>query len=217
MPSRDAIVRFDDTPPPEGASPYVDGAVPDVTLALQEHDEAWSATYEVLAQRVRDSLGFRVLALEHVGSTAVPGLVAKPIIDLDLIVADPDREDDYVPALRAAGFDLRVREPWWYRHRLLRSDEPLANLHVWGFDSPEPVRHRIFRDWLRLDEHDRSLYAAAKQAAVKAATALGEDVNRYNERKSETLREVYAHAFAAAGLDADPARVRTRRASRTPP
>ncbi len=138
--------------------------------------------------------------MEHVGSTAVPGLMAKPIIDLDLIVADPDREDEYLPALRAVGFVLRVREPWWYRHRMLRSEEPLANLHMWGYDSPEPVRHRIFRDWLRLNAHDRSVYAAAKQGALSAATALGEDVNHYNERKSKTLREVYARAFVAAGL-----------------
>lgn len=151
MPSREAILSFQDTPPPEGVSPYVDGAAPDVALVLHEYDEAWPAAYALLAQRVRDSLGFRVLELEHVGSTAVPGLMAKPIIDLDLIVADPGREDEYVPALRAVGFVLRVREPWWYCHRMLRSEEPLANLHVWGYDSPEPVRHRIFRDWLRLN------------------------------------------------------------------
>lgn len=96
-------------------------------LVLQEYDGTWPETYALLAQRVRDSLGFRVLALEHVGSTAVPGLAAKPIIDVDLIVADPDCEDDYVPALRAAGFNLRLREPWWYRHRMLRSQQPLVS------------------------------------------------------------------------------------------
>lgn len=200
MPSPEAILAFQDTPPPEGLSPLVDGAAPDVPLVLQEYDGAWPESYALLAQRVRDALGFRVLTLEHVGSTAVPGLAAKPIIDLDLIVADPDREDDYVPALRAAGFELRIREPWWYRHRMLRSQKPLANLHVWGYDSPEPVRHRIFRDWLRVNAHDRSVYAAAKQHAVSAATALGEDVNRYNERKSKVVRQVYGHAFAAAGF-----------------
>lgn len=127
MPRREAILTFLDTPPPEGLSPLVNGAEPDVRLVLHEYDEAWPEIYALLAQRVRDSLGFRVLALEHVGSTAVPGLVAKPVIDLDLIVADPDREDDYVPALQAAGFALRLREPWWYRHRMLRSEEPLVN------------------------------------------------------------------------------------------
>lgn len=200
MPSREAILTFHDPPPPPGTSPYVDGAVPDTTLVLHEYDEAWPAAYDEMAQRVRRALGFRVLAVEHVGSTAVPGLAAKPIIDLDLIVADPDREDDYVPALQAAGFALRIREPWWHRHRMLRSEDPLANLHVWGYDSPEPVRHRIFRDWLRQDAADRSVYALAKRDAITAATALGEDVNRYNERKSRTLREIYGRAFAAAGF-----------------
>lgn len=200
MPSPEAILTFQDTPPPAGASPYLDGAAPDMTVVLHEYDEGWPATYDVLAQRVRRSLGLRVLALEHVGSTAVPGLTAKPIIDLDLIVADPGREDDYAPALQAAGFALRIREPWWYRHRMLRSEEPLANLHVWGYESPEPVRHRIFRDWLRVNAHDRSLYAAVKQDAASAATALGEDVNRYNERKSKAVREIYDRAFRAAGF-----------------
>lgn len=200
MPSREAILTFRDTPPPPGASAYVEGAAPDMSVVLHEYDEAWPAAYAALAHRVRRSLGFRVLAVEHIGSTAVPGLPAKPIIDLDLIVADPDREGDYAPALQAAGFALRLREPWWYRHRMLRSHEPLANLHVWGYDSPEPVRHRIFRDWLRLDAHDRERYATAKQAAASAATAAGEDVNRYNERKSKTVREIYDRAFRAAGL-----------------
>ena len=200
MPSVESLLTFQDTPPPEGSSPYVEGATPDRALELRPYDDAWPAAYELLAERVRDALGFRVMALEHVGSTAVPGLAAKPIIDLDLIVADPDREDDYVPALVAVGFELRVREPWWHRHRMLRSHEPRANLHVWGCESPEPVRHRIFRDWLRLSSEDRDLYAAAKHEAIRAATALGEDVNQYNDRKSETLRAIYGRALRAAGF-----------------
>lgn len=200
MPTRDDILSFQDAPPPGGASPLVEGAVPDTKLVLSEYDRSWPDTYVSVAQRIRDALGFRVLALEHVGSTAVPGLVAKPIIDVDLTVADPDAEDEYVPALQEVGFVLRIREPWWYRHRMLRSADPLVNLHVWGFDSPEPLRHKIFRDWLRLDASDRSVYASVKQDALRAATELGEDVNDYNQRKSRILREVYARAFAAAGL-----------------
>ena len=60
-----------------------------------------------------------MLQLEHVGSTSVPGLAAKPVIDIDLTVADPDREQDYVPALEQIGFRLVIREPWWYGHRAL--------------------------------------------------------------------------------------------------
>jgi GrpB-like predicted nucleotidyltransferase (UPF0157 family) len=141
-----------------------------------------------------------VLGLEHVGSTAVPGLPAKPVIDIDLAVADADDEDAYVPDLAAAGFTLRIREPWWYGHRMLRADQPRANLHVFAPDSPEPVRHRIFRDWLRQDADDRDLYASTKAEAAKAANALGEHVMQYNARKQAVVREIYARAFAAAGL-----------------
>ncbi len=200
MPTREDILTFKDTPPPEGSSPWVAGAVPEVHLVLREYDQTWPDAYGVIAQRVRDALGFRVLSLEHVGSTTIPGMPAKPIIDLDLIVADPDREDAYLPDLQAAGFVLRIREPWWYRHRMLRLDEPAANLHVFGCESPEPLRHRIFRDWLRLHSEERVLYAGAKSDAMTAATSRGEDVTQYNERKSKILREIYVRAFVAAGL-----------------
>jgi len=93
--------------------------------------------------------GWRALQLEHVGSTSVPGLAAKPVIGIDLMVADPGRERDYVPALEAVGFRLVIREPWWYGHLALRAGEPARSLHVFGPDSPELARHRSFRDWLR--------------------------------------------------------------------
>ncbi|HXO25589.1 MAG TPA: GrpB family protein, partial [Streptosporangiaceae bacterium] len=67
-----------------------------------------------MAGRIRAALGWRALQLEHVGSTSVPGLAAKCVIDIDLTVADPEREQDYVPALAAIGFRLVIREPWWY-------------------------------------------------------------------------------------------------------
>lgn len=200
MPTREDILRFCDTPPPGGASPFVAGAGPDFHLELQEYDPSWPDAYASIAQRVRVALGFRALLVQHVGSTSVPGLAAKPVIDVDLVVADPDDERAYVPPLEAAGFALRLREPWWYRHRLLRLDQPRANLHVFGCDSPEPLRHRLFRDWLRISEQDRTLYAAVKRAAVQEATSRGEDVERYNARKSATVREIYARAFTAAGL-----------------
>jgi GrpB-like predicted nucleotidyltransferase (UPF0157 family) len=200
VPSAEEIVTFRDTPPPPGASPWLPGVVHDVGLVLVDHDPRWSDLYGELAQRIRAALGSRVLGLEHVGSTAVPGLPAKPVIDIDLAVADSDDEDAYVPDLTAAGFRLRVREPWWYGHRMLRADQPRANLHVFAADSPEPVRHRIFRDWLRQSTDDRDLYASTKAEAAAAANALGEHVMQYNARKQAVVREIYARAFAAAGL-----------------
>jgi GrpB-like predicted nucleotidyltransferase (UPF0157 family) len=200
MPSRAEIVSFDDSPPPPGADPWVSGARPAVGIDVTEADPAWPQRYEVVADRIREALGWRVLQLEHVGSTSVPGLAAKPIIDIDLTVADPDREQDYIPGLETIGFRLVIREPWWYGHRALRADEPACNLHVFGPDSPEPVRHRIFRDWLRGNPADRDRYAAIKRQAASEANAHGEDVMQYNARKEQLIREIYHRAFLAAGL-----------------
>ena len=165
-----------------------------------EYDPEWPALFELLAARIRDALGFRALTIEHVGSTAVPGLAAKPIIDIDLVVADPRAEDAYVPQLGAEGFELRVREPWWYEHRVLRLDEPSCFVHVFGFDSPEPVRKRILRDWLRHDADDRELYAQVKRQAAATAHEAGEHMMDYNARKQDVVREIYERAFRAAGL-----------------
>jgi GrpB-like predicted nucleotidyltransferase (UPF0157 family) len=200
MPSRAEVVSFDDSPPPPGASPWVPGAAPDTGIEVTDPDPDWPQQYDGLAGRITEALGWRVLQLEHVGSTSVAGLPAKPIIDIDLTVADPEREQDYIPALEAIGFRLRIREPWWHGHRLLRTDQPLCNLHVFGFDSPEPLRHRIFRDWLRGNPADRDRYAATKRQAASEANAAGEHVMQYNARKQQVIREIYHRAFVASGL-----------------
>ena len=200
MPTREEIVTFHDPPVPPGESPWVPGAGPAPEVRVADPDPAWPAAYDALADRVHSALGWRVLALEHVGSTAVPGLVAKPVIDIDLAVADPGDEAAYVPALEAAGFLLRVREPWWFGHRMLRHPAPLANLHVFGPESPEPVKHRLLRDWLRGNPAERELYAAAKREAAAASAAAGEHAMQYNARKEAVVRQIYGRAFAAAGL-----------------
>ena len=197
---RAEIVSFDDSPPPPGADRWVPGAAPATGIEVTDADPAWPRRYDDLAGRIRRALGWRVLQLEHVGSTSVPGLAAKPVIDIDLTVADPECEQDYVPALEGIGFRLVIREPWRYGHRALVADEPRCNLHVFGFDSPEPVRHRIFRDWLRGTPGDRDRYAAAKRQAAAAANASGEHVIQYNARKQQVVREIYQRAFVATGL-----------------
>ncbi|HEY2079238.1 MAG TPA: GrpB family protein [Streptosporangiaceae bacterium] len=200
MPSRAEIVTFDDSPPPPGAEPWVPGAAPAVGVEVTDPDPDWPRQYRILAARIREALIWRVLQLEHVGSTSVPGLPAKPVIDIDLTVADPGREQDYIPALEKTGFRLVIREPWWYGHRALRADEPPCNLHVFGFDSPELVKHRIFRDWLRGNPAERDCYAAAKRQAAADANSRGEHVMQYNARKQQVIREIYHRAFVAAGL-----------------
>ena len=128
--------------------------------------------------------------------------MAKSVIDIDLAVPDPDpdREQDYVPALEPIGFRLTIREPWWYGHRALVTDEPRCNLHVFGFDSPEPVKHRIFRDRLRGNPRERDHYGAGEHQAAPEVNAAGEHVMQYNARKQQVIREIYDRAFVAAGL-----------------
>jgi GrpB-like predicted nucleotidyltransferase (UPF0157 family) len=200
VPSRAEIVTFTDPEPPPGASAWLPGAAPAAEIEIAEPDPAWPSQYAALASRIRGALGWRALHLEHVGSTSVPGLAAKPVIDIDLAVADPGREHAYIPALEAAGFTLVIREPWWHGHRALTAAAPRCNLHVFGPGSPEAIRHEIFRDWLRASPADRDRYAAAKRQAAAQANADGEHVMQYNARKQQVIREIYHRAFTASGL-----------------
>jgi GrpB-like predicted nucleotidyltransferase (UPF0157 family) len=200
VPSRLDIITFHDPPVPDGASPYLPGAGPQPGIDIADPDPAWSLWFEELAGRVRQALGWRALVVEHVGSTSVPDLPAKPIIDIDLVVADPEDEAAYVPALETVGFELRVREPWWFGHRVLRALEPRCHLHVFGYESPEVVKHRLFRDWLRGNPDERALYATAKREAASAANEAGEHAMQYNARKERVVREIYHRAFLASGL-----------------
>ncbi|GIJ43511.1 hypothetical protein Val02_03970 [Virgisporangium aliadipatigenens] len=200
MPTPEQITRHDSFDPPEGQSVWVGNARPRTGIHVVDPDPAWPAAFAALADRIRGALGERALAVEHVGSTSVPGLPAKPIIDIDLIVEDPADEATYVPALEAAGFVLVIREPWWQEHRCFTSDEPKSNLHTFGPDAAEPVRHRMFREWLRAHPEDLALYRDTKLAAAKASNAAGEHVMEYNARKESVIREIYDRAFRAAGL-----------------
>jgi GrpB-like predicted nucleotidyltransferase (UPF0157 family) len=200
MATAQEIVTFDDAPPPTGASPWVPGATPTADVRIVPPDPVWSEQYTILAALIAEALGAGALAIEHVGSTAVPGLAAKPIVDIDLTVADSSDESSYVPALERRGFVLTVREPWWYEHRCLRLADPACNLHVFSPGCAELERHRIFRDWLRLDPGDLLHYATAKTIAADQTRALGGDVTDYNARKEPVVREIYGRAFREFGL-----------------
>lgn len=200
MPHLNDIVTFHDPPVPEGQSPYVPGAGPSLSFDIVDSSDAWPGQFQLLARKIEDALGWRALVIEHVGSTSVPGLPAKPIIDIDLIVADPNDEAPYVSALERAGFELRVREPWWFGHRVLRLLEPACHLHVFGYDSPEVIKHRIFRDWLRANPDDRVLYADTKREAAALSRAAGEHSMQYNAGKELVIKAIYRKAFIATGL-----------------
>jgi GrpB-like predicted nucleotidyltransferase (UPF0157 family) len=141
-------------------------------------------------------LGERVLRLEHVGSTSVPGLVAKPIIDILLVVADPADEAAYLPALERAGYVLRIREPDWYQHRVLKRGDPAVNLHVFGPGGQTEIdRMILFRDRLRSHPSDRDRYARTK---ISLAARTWHHVQYYADAKSEIIEHVLRAAQAAA-------------------
>jgi GrpB-like predicted nucleotidyltransferase (UPF0157 family) len=163
-------------------------------IEVVPYDPAWPAAFEALAARIRAALGDVALSVEHVGSTSVPGLPAKPIIDIDLLIADTADESRYVPSLETLGYRLVLREPWWHGHRMLVSAAEDVNLHVWPEAAPEPVRHRLFRDWLRSHPEDRELYASTKRRLARDTVDRPGD---YNLAKNAVIDDIYARIFAA--------------------
>lgn len=164
------------------------------------YDPEWPTEAAALIARIRAALPDEVaLSVQHIGSTSVPGLAAKDVIDLDLEVPDPAAEDSYVPSLEATGFRLRLREPNWFGHRLLvESTGRRVNLHVFAAGAAELVRHRLLRDHLRSHPDDRALYERAKRAG--AAASERQLMTEYTQAKEPILHEIYARAFAEAGL-----------------
>jgi len=192
------ITRHDEFDPDDDVR--VERRIVDAPIAVIEADPTWPTLYAEIAARVRGALGDRVLELEHVGSTSVPGLAAKPVIDIDLTVADSSDEKAYVPELEAVGFVLLIREPKWHEHRCLMLDEPRVNLHVWSPGCPEAIRTRMFRDWLRSHPDDRDRYAHAKRASATASNMAGESVVAYNQRKQPVIRDILDRMFRAQGM-----------------
>ncbi len=194
MPTDEEITRHTDPDPDENPWVVAQSAVEQITIT--PYDPAWPDRFGTLAQGIRAALGDAALNVEHVGSTSVPGLAAKDVIDIDLTVADPRDEHTYVSRLEAIGYVLTVREPSFHEHRCLRLEAPRVNLHVFGPDCPETVRHRMFRDWLREHSDDLARYEEAKRAAVPG----GGNVMDYNRRKQGVIRDIYDRMFRAAGM-----------------
>ena len=189
----------------------------DGPVQLADYDPAWPGLYEREASRIRGLLGERVLLLEHVGSTSVPGLAAKPIIDILLGVADPSDEAAYVPSMEAAGYVLRIREPDLHEHRMFKGPDTDVNLHVFAADSPEIVRMLAFRDRLRTHDSERRRYEAAKRelAARDGPTSSTTPTPRARSSKRSS-REPWPSALRPAPLRHAP-RVDIERASRYRP
>jgi len=162
--------------------PKLDGAV-----LLADYDPRWPGLYEREAARIRSALGDRVLLLEHIGSTSVPGLAAKPLIDILLVVAEPGREETYVPQLERAGYRLVIAEPDWHQHRVLKGRNPDVNLHVHPPDSPEIERNLRFRDHLRADRADRELYERTKRELAGRHWTY---MQQYADAKTGVIEEI---------------------------
>lgn len=194
VPTNEEITRHHEPDP--GEDPWVLGPPKPAAVEIVPYDEGWPARFAALARDIRAALAAVALDVEHVGSTAVPGLAAKDVVDIDLTVAEPTDEDRYVPALERLGYVLTVREPSFHQHRCLALPDPRVNLHVFGPDCPETIRLRMFRDWLRTHPDDRDRYAQAKRLAVPG----GGGVMDYNRRKQDVLREIYDRMFRAAGM-----------------
>lgn len=168
-------------------------------IAITEYDPHWPELFDREANRIRSLLGSKVLQLEHVGSTSVPGLCAKPIIDVLLVVADSSDEPSYIPALEAAGYTLRIREPDWFEHRLFKGPDTDINLHVFSKGTPETERMLRFRDWLRANDTDRDKYARVKRSL---AQHVWQHVQNYADAKTSIVQEIMDRANAA-GPDKD--------------
>jgi GrpB-like predicted nucleotidyltransferase (UPF0157 family) len=164
-------------------------------VQIVDYDPEWPALYAREERRVREVLGGRVVLVEHAGSTSVPGLAAKPIIDIVLAVPDTSDEPAYVPDLEAAGYRLTIREPDWYEHRLFKGPDTNINLHVFSAGCEEIDRMLVFRDRLRTDDADRELYQRTK---LDLATRDWKYVQHYADAKTAVVAEIVERARASA-------------------
>lgn len=166
----------------------------DGQVVLAEYDTEWAALYEREAKRIRRILGKRVLRLEHVGSTSVPGLAAKPVIDILLVVPDSTNEPAYASDLEREGYVLRIREPDWYEHRLFKGPDTDVNLHVFSPGAAEIERMIRFRDFLRSNPAERERYEQRKRGL---ASRTWRYVQHYADAKSGVIESILARAEAA--------------------
>lgn len=185
------------TPPPRRADvttvEIVGGAEP-LTVTLQPSDARWAELYLDHERRIRAALAehspleAEAVGIEHIGSTSVVGLAAKPIVDIVVTVPDITAEEDYLDALLAAGYELRVREPG---HRLVRTPTRDVHVHILERGDPAVGEYLLFRDHLRSDAADRALYENTKRALLSRPWS---DMNAYSDAKTEVVAAIKERA-----------------------
>jgi GrpB-like predicted nucleotidyltransferase (UPF0157 family) len=165
-------------------------------IEIREYDPEWPQLYAREEARIRSVLGDRVARIEHAGSTSVPGLPAKPIVDIALEVPNSADEAAYVPDMEAAGYIVQIREPEWFEHRVFKGPDTNVNLHTFTAGCEEVDRMLLFRDHLRANAADRELYATAKR---ELATHDWKYVQQYADAKTAVVQEIAERARAARG------------------
>ena len=163
------------------------GGVEKRAIKIVDYDTDWPKKFEANARVIAGALGGSALLVEHIGSTSVPGLAAKPIIDILVVVTDSADESAYLPQLEAAGYVLRVREPDWNEHRMFRTPEQDVHIHIYSAGCPEVPRNLTFRDRLRRNIDDRRRYEQTKR---ELATKEWFDMNAYGDAKTEVIESI---------------------------
>jgi GrpB-like predicted nucleotidyltransferase (UPF0157 family) len=162
------------------------------------YDALWPARFMDWRHKLAESLNPIAPRIEHVGSTSVPGLAAKPVIDIQISVDDVADEAAYVPGIESVGIQLRSRE---HEHRFFR---PFAgrprdvHVHVCATGSRWERRHLLFRDYLRADADARAAYTAAK---AEIAVRWRDDRIAYADAKTDIIEELMARAEVWAAGD----------------
>ena len=160
-------------------------------VAVVPYDAAWEAAFEAIKREIEAAIGDLILDIEHVGSTAVQGLSAKPCIDLDIVIKDYTVFAQLADRLAAIGYihegDLGIKD----REAFKYSDKPhlqTHHLYVCPENSEELYRHIKFRDFLRSNAEAVQKYSAVKE---KAARLFPDDIDKYIGYKSPCIEELY--------------------------
>ncbi len=166
-------------------------------IEIVDYDPRWPQRFDAHRDTIANALGAVALRVEHIGSTSVPELAAKPIIDILVVVEDSGDEGTYLPALEATGYVLRVREPDFDEHRMLRTPERDVHIHVFSAGSSEIERYLTFRDRLRRSDHDRQRYETTKR---DLATQAWSDMDAYANAKTEVIEGIIVAARGAGEI-----------------
>jgi GrpB-like predicted nucleotidyltransferase (UPF0157 family) len=171
------------------------GEVEQRPIVIADYDPTWPRRFHLEEAKIYAALGAAALSVEHVGSTSVPGLAAKPIVDILLVVEDSGNEDSYLPALEEAGYVLHVREPKFDEHRMFRTPEKDVHVHVFSPGSREVERLLLLRDHLRHKEEDRELYAGTKR---ELASRNWPSMQHYADAKTRIVEDILARASGSS-------------------